>query len=46
LAKPLAQQLKRLRRRPTHRRGALGWGRHENGLSWGNKLVGLSFTPS
>ena len=46
LAEPLAQQLKRLLRRTTYRRGALGLGRHENGLSWRSKIVGLSLRPS
>ncbi len=46
LAEPLAQQLKGLRRGATHRRGALGLSRHENGLSWRSKIIDLSFTPS
>ena len=46
LAEPLAQQLKGLRRRATHRRGALGLGRHDSGVSRRSKILGLTFQSS
>jgi hypothetical protein len=48
LAEPLAQQVKQLLRRTTHRRGcgALGLDRHEKYVSRRSQLVGLGFMRS
>ena len=46
LAEPLAQQLNDLRRRAAHRRGALGLGRHDSGVSRRSKILSLTFQSS
>ena len=48
LAEPLAQQLKQLLRRTTHRRGCgtLVLGQHERVVSRRSKIRSLTFTPS